>query len=70
MASHDVSEERKTARRYLTISEAAEIARVPRKTLQAWVYAGRLKSTKPGRHRLVREDVLYAFLDGDGVTGR
>jgi excisionase family DNA binding protein len=51
--------------RYLTIGEAAELARVPPATVRYWCSLGRLPSYRPGRHRLIRSDVLVRFLEGD-----
>jgi excisionase family DNA binding protein len=54
-----------TAYKYLTISEAATFARVPIATVRHWVYTDQLPATKRGRHRLIREDAIVKFLEGD-----
>ena len=51
-------------RTFLTVSEAADLARVPTKTIQHWIYSGQLVATVRGKHRLIREGVLVAFLEG------
>ena len=51
-------------KKYLTITEAAELARVPRKTIEHWIYSGQLPATRRGKHRLVREEVLVRWLEG------
>lgn len=48
---------------YLLLSEAAELARVSIDTARYWVRTGKLASVRPGRRRLVRRDVLEAFLE-------
>ncbi len=41
----------------------------PIKTVQRWIYAGRLRAFKPGRHPLIREDDLEAFLAASTIGG-
>jgi len=48
----------------------AEIAHVPRGTVRDWVLSGRLRSVKPGRHRLVHAADLDAFLAVDLTRDR
>ena len=50
--------------RYLTLTEAADLARVALSTLRWWLTAKGLRWHKPGRHRLVRLDDLQAFIEG------
>jgi excisionase family DNA binding protein len=50
--------------KFLTVPEVAEAARAPVATIYSWIDSGKLPSSKPGRRRLVREDVLVAFLNG------
>ena len=47
---------------WLLIHEVAKIARVSPDTVRFWIKKGRLRSVRPGRRRLVRRDVLEAFL--------
>jgi excisionase family DNA binding protein len=49
---------------YLTIEEAAELARAPEKTVRWWILQGRLRSFRPGRRVLIRRDDLLAFIEG------
>ena len=56
-------------RKYLTVREAADYARVSYKSVLAWVYAGRLPATKRGKHRLIDEGVLVAWLEGGDEAG-
>jgi excisionase family DNA binding protein len=46
----------------LLIPEVARIARVSEETVRFWIKRRRLPSLRPGRRRLVRRDVLEAFL--------
>jgi len=48
---------------FLTILEAAAIARAPVSSVRAWIYSGKLRASRPGRRVLVRRDRLIAFLD-------
>ncbi len=48
----------------LLIDEVARIARVSSDTVRFWIKRGRLLSVRPGRRRLIRRDVLEAFLAG------
>ena len=48
---------------YLTVPEAAEMARCTPTTLRRWIRERGLRSFKPGRHRLVRTDELQRFLE-------
>jgi len=55
---------------YLLLSEVAERARVSIDTARFWIRTGKLASVRPGRRRLVRRDVLEAFLEGDSSRQR
>lgn len=46
----------------LLINEVAKIARVSPASVRWWIQSGRLKSVKPGRHRLIRRQDLADFL--------
>ena len=48
---------------FLTIVEAAALARAPVSSVRGWIYSGRLRASRPGRRVLVRRDRLLAFLD-------
>jgi excisionase family DNA binding protein len=58
------------AKKFLTLAEAAELARVPRKTVEHWIYSGQLPATQRGKHRLVREELLVRWLEGEDVRGQ
>lgn len=47
---------------FLTLPEAAEIARASVNTLRFWIREGRLPASKPGRRVLVERSALIAFL--------
>ena len=51
-------------RRYewLTVQEVAQLARTAPSSVRHWITTGRLRSSRPGRRRLVRSDDLEAFL--------
>lgn len=51
-----------TNTKFLTLPEAAAIARAPVNTLRHWIRNKRLPATKPGKRVLVEHDVLVAFL--------
>ena len=53
--------------KFPTVAEAADLARVPPKTVAHWIYGGQLPAKVRGRHRLVRESALIAFLEGGDV---
>lgn len=55
---------------WLLIHEVAEIARVSPETVRFWIKKNRLPSVRPGRWRLVRRDVLDAFLASSGAKPR
>ena len=55
---------------FLLLVEAAERARVSVETLRFWIRTGRLASVRPGRRRMVRRDVLEAFLQRDSLVER
>lgn len=55
---------------WLLIDEVAEIARVSPETVRFWIKRKRLPSVRPGRWRLVRRDVLDAFLASSGNKPR
>lgn len=48
---------------YVTFDQIADRLHVPLKTVRYWVSAGKLNAFKPGRHPLVREDELLAFIE-------
>lgn len=52
-------------REFLLLSEAAETARVSLSTIRHWVATGQLKSSRPGRRRLIRRTDFDAFLTQD-----
>ena len=56
--------------RYLLIVEAANLARVSPATVRYWIAKKRLRSVRPGRRRMVREDDLMAFLEPNASVAR
>ena len=48
---------------YLLVAEVAEIARTSESTVRYWIATGKLKSTRPGRRRLIAASDLRAFMD-------
>jgi excisionase family DNA binding protein len=56
---------------WLLISEVALVARTSVETVRYWIKCGRLRSSRPGRRRLVRRSDLETFLERNarGVTG-
>jgi excisionase family DNA binding protein len=52
------------AERYLLVEEVASIARTTPSTVRFWLSTGKLRSTRPGRRRLIAEDDLRLFLTG------
>jgi excisionase family DNA binding protein len=56
--------------RLLTFAQVAErLGNTPLKTVQNWASAGRFPVYKPGRHPMVREADLEAFIEGARVGG-
>jgi excisionase family DNA binding protein len=49
--------------RYLTLSQVAERLSTPVQTIRYWCSLGKLRAYKPGRHPLVRESDLDAFVE-------
>jgi excisionase family DNA binding protein len=56
--------------RYLTIEEAAELARTPVKSVRVWIYDGRLPSFRPGKRVLIRRDDLVALIERRPLPSR
>lgn len=54
----------------MLIEEAARIARVSSATLRYWIATKGLRSVRPGRRRMVREDDLNAFLESNASIPR
>jgi excisionase family DNA binding protein len=59
-----------TTPRFFLIDEAAAIARTSPNTIRYWIQIGRLRSTKPGRRRLIAESDLVALLQGTAPARR
>lgn len=49
--------------RYLRLAEASELCSTASETLRHWIWEGKLRSYKPGRHVLLREDELRAHIE-------
>jgi excisionase family DNA binding protein len=58
------------ASQYVTVEEGADISGVSVSTFRYWLYSGRLASVRPGRRRMVRRDLLQAFLATDVAAER
>ncbi|MEO7032384.1 MAG: helix-turn-helix domain-containing protein [Polyangiaceae bacterium] len=54
----------------LLLVEAAKQARVSVETMRFWIRTGKLASVRPGRRRMIRRDVLEAFLLRDSLAER
>lgn len=50
--------------RFLLLEECADVARVSVSTVRHWIKAGKLRTFKPGRRRLVLRADFEAFLEG------
>lgn len=50
-----------TATKYWFIEEVAADFRVPISTVRHWIATGKLRSVRPGRRRLIRDDDLKRF---------
>jgi len=53
--------------KYLTLAEAAAIARTKPESVRYWVWLRKLRGFKPGRALLVREDDLHALIESNQV---
>lgn len=53
---------------FLLLDEVAGLARVSVDTVRFWIRAGKLASVRPGRRRMVRREVLDAFLRQDSLV--
>lgn len=49
--------------KYLTVKEAAEILRVSYRTLQRYLYSGKIPYTKPAGRVLVNEQDIINFIN-------
>lgn len=54
----------------LTLAEASELIRTPTETIRRWIWEGRLKAYKPGKHPLVRESELLALVEASESTAK
>lgn len=55
---------------YLTIDQVAEQTQAPVATVRWWIHTRRLPAFKPGRHVLVKQTDLTAFVESASVAGR
>ncbi len=60
---------RATGADYLTIEEAALVAKAHHQTVREWVRSGALKSSRPNRHYLIRRSDLDAFISSAPRAG-
>lgn len=49
----------------LTLDEVAAVCHVSAETVRHWIWEGRLTAYKPGRHPLVKEAELLAFVEAN-----
>jgi excisionase family DNA binding protein len=47
---------------YLTIEQAAKVAKAHHQTVREWIRSGALKSSRPNRHYLIKRSDLDAFI--------
>jgi excisionase family DNA binding protein len=52
----------------LTLEEVAAVCHVSPETVRHWIWEGRLTAYKPGRHPLVKESELLAFVEANETT--
>lgn len=52
---------------YLTLDQVAERLHTPIATVRYWVSVGKLQAYKPGRHPLIRESDLEAFVESSAI---
>ncbi len=52
--------------RLLTVNEVAGLLRIARRTCRIWLRTGKLPAVKVGKHWLVREEDVEAFLKRAG----
>lgn len=50
---------------FVTVDEAAQLARTGPSTVRHWIREGRLRAAKPGRRVLIERRALLALLRGD-----
>lgn len=55
---------------YLTIAEAAALIRHEHATVRRWIWEGKIKAFKPGKHPLVRREDLLAFVEASETTAK
>jgi excisionase family DNA binding protein len=55
----------------LTLAQAGELlGGTPVGTIRNWIWEGRIKAYKPGKHPLVRETELLAFVEANESTAK
>ncbi len=55
----------------LTLEQAGELlGGTPTETIRRWIWEGRLKAYKPGKHPLVREADLLALVEANETTAK
>jgi excisionase family DNA binding protein len=52
---------------FLTFDQVAELLHVPLATVRYWAAIGKLNAYKPGRHPLVKQSDVEAFVEGASV---
>lgn len=55
---------------FLTLEQISKQLHTPLDTVRFWIYSGKLAAFKPGRHPLVREDDLKAFVENSALSKR
>lgn len=55
----------------LTLEQAGELlGGTPVGTIRSWIWEGRIKAYKPGKHPLVRETELLAFVEANETRAK
>ena len=54
---------------FLTVAKVADVCGVGQSTVWRWIGSGRLRTSKPGRCRLVKITDLRAFLESGVARG-
>jgi excisionase family DNA binding protein len=55
---------------YLTIDQVSELTHAPIATVRWWIHTRKLPAFKPGRHLLIKQADLTAFVEGASVAER
>jgi excisionase family DNA binding protein len=71
LAAHSPPAPKKSRAGLLTLAQAGELlGGTPVGTIRNWIWEGRIKAYKPGKHPLVRETDLLALVEGNETTAK